>query len=628
MEESKESTDFKKHFPKMKDDRYEYLGHLGKGRAGQVFKARDILLKKDIVIKAMCSEVPRQEDFQRFQREARAFSSLQHPNILRVLDFGLAEDQTPYLVTDFVDGTTIEEYLDSGKRKFSVKETIDIAIQLSQAMAHSHNRGVLHRDLKPSNILLTNVRTNPHVFILDFGLAKFTDAHQGNKNDTLTRPGQILGTPEYMSPEQAKGQRCDELSDIYSLGCILFEMVAGRPPFEDKALMEVIRMQCDDPPPLNLLDKAPDGDCLKDVLEKALAKAPADRFSSMAEMESTLKEIKDSKFSAKKESKKSTAPPSKEAQQEDSMAEEAAMVMQESEEADEPPAIHTHQSPVAAPQFSPKRLKVLPVVILCVLLALTFLILITSMFNRSPNDYSFEIESSPVKKKLANLEKNGEQINLVEDAMILTGKLEGNQLTLAGTIGTDNLLLDAARTGKKISTIDASRAKVTDFGMPTISRISPSTLILSGTDITDKSLLMLKGNPNLRNLIVDETENIRGDSFKILPTIPNLHILSVGGSKLTDSVFSSLANCNSLGVLCINSSPRITNDVFSRLSTIPNIATLYIGNCPQITEDGLNEFKKNKPYALVKLQNKFFPVEQITELGTVLNSERSQGFLD
>lgn len=266
----------------MKDDRYEYLGHLGKGRAGQVFKARDKLLKKNIVIKVMCSEIPRQEDFQRFQREARAFSSLQHPNILRVLDFGLAADETPYLVTDFIDGITVADYQKRHKR-FTVQETIDIGIQICDAMAHSHNRGVLHRDLKPSNILLTNPDSKKkHVFILDFGLAKFTDNHP-TKDHTLTRPGQLLGTPEYMSPEQARGGQCDERSDIYSLGCILFEMAVGKPPFEAAALLEVVRMQCEDPPPMEKLEAVAPDSGLSAILEKALAKDREERFVSMAE---------------------------------------------------------------------------------------------------------------------------------------------------------------------------------------------------------------------------------------------------------------------------------------------------------------------------------------------------------
>lgn len=283
----------------MKDDRYEYLGHLGKGRSGQVFKARDKLLKKKIVIKVMCSEVPRQEDFQRFQREARAFSSLQHPNILRVLDFGLAEDETPYLVTDFVDGISISDYQKTNP-KFTLDQTIKIALQLCGAMDHSHKRGVLHRDLKPSNILLTNVETKtPHVFILDFGLAKFTDSHH-TKNNTLTRPGQILGTAEYMSPEQAKGGKCSESSDIYSLGCIMFEMLTGKPPFEDRALLEVVRMQCEDEPPFEKIEAVSGKLDLRSILEKALKKDPEERYSSMKEMETAITYLTENKLPGSK----------------------------------------------------------------------------------------------------------------------------------------------------------------------------------------------------------------------------------------------------------------------------------------------------------------------------------------
>lgn len=615
MEQSKESIEFKKFFPKMKDDRYEYLGHLGKGRAGQVFKARDKLLKKKIVIKVMCSEVPKQEDFQRFQREARAFSSLQHPNILRVLDFGLAEDQTPYLVTDFVEGLTIAEYLKKEKI-FSPEQTIEIGIQLCNAMHHSHKRGVLHRDLKPSNILLTGLTAKtPHVYILDFGLAKFTDMHH-SKDNTLTKPGQILGTAEYMSPEQSKGIACGETSDIYSLACILFEMVSGKPPFQDRALLEVVRMQCEEPPPMEKIDKVSPRLNLRSVLAKALEKKPQDRYLNMGELETSLKELKDKNFAPRAKplaSKPATNSAASSAQSRTNVEKKL-----------------TDSSVMKAPQISTRKLKIIPVVIICVLLTISFVFLMSAIINQNLSfDYSSDPKVDTIKKKLSKKSRSNDAPNLVHEAMLLSeGELSGSTLTLAGQFGADTILQEAARTGRRISVIDASRSTVTDKGMGSILSIRPKTLILSGTVITDKSIYKLRGNRNLEHLIIDEIKAINGQSFKIFPTITNLRVLCVGGKNLTNKVFSSLFNCKSLDALCINSSPNLTNEVFQLIGSAPKLSTLYIGNCSELTNDGFAKLKELKPYIRIVQSANSIPVEKISELNSALESSKSQGFLD
>lgn len=625
MSESRENSEFKKYFPQMKDDRYDYQGHLGKGRAGQVFKARDKLLKKDIVIKVMCSEVPRKEDFQRFQREARAFSSLQHPNILRVLDFGLAEDQTPYLVTDFIDGVTLNDYQKKHKH-FSLDDTIHIGIQLSHAMAHSHNRGVLHRDLKPSNILLTNPNSKKkHVYILDFGLAKFTDNHPARDN-TLTRPGQILGTAEYMSPEQARGISCDERSDIYSLGCILFEMVSGKPPFEAPALLEVIRMQCEETPPMEKIEQVDGGAKLVGILEKCLEKAPEDRFESMSQLEAALKELVDPGSSSKEE--KESKPTYVETAEENALDNSADYLANASEDFNS----ETMTAPPSSPGDKQKdtgtqagrKLKAGPIILVCFLLISSTTLIIFAITGR---DNSIPMGGDIIEKKPV-IPKNEKSEDLVKDAMILSGRMDGTHLTLAGTIGTDALLLDAARSGKAITVVDASRAHVTDEGIEAILRINPGTIILSGTGITDNAIFKMRGNHRIRHLIIDDTEKVDGSSFKILPTIANLEILSIGGPGLKNEDLSSLSNCAKLKALCINSSPNLSDEVFTHLSKIPHLSTIYIGDCPGISPESIASLKKTNRYARTVVSKRSIPVEKIDEMQVVLGKGDDYGFLD
>lgn len=586
--------------------------------------------KKNIVIKVMCSEIPRQEDFQRFQREARAFSSLQHPNILRVLDFGLAADETPYLVTDFIDGVTVADYQKKHKR-FTIPETIDIGIQICDAMAHSHNRGVLHRDLKPSNILLTNPDAKKkHVFILDFGLAKFTDNHP-TKDHTLTRPGQLLGTPEYMSPEQARGGQCDERSDIYSLGCILFEMAVGKPPFEAAALLEVVRMQCEDPPPMEKLEAlAPDSGLIA-ILEKALAKDREERFVSMADMALALKELVDP-GTADTEKSSTLASDNQSGFRTEIGTGTGTETGPDSEQVANTGAA-TGKHDENAQLSHQRKLKILPVAGLSLLLFCSAVFLFANLFRSHDglDPYSKPDEDQEPRERVTSsmpVAKPSRSEDLVKDAMIISGRMEGTHLTLSGTLGTDALAEDATRSGKTITLVDASRAHMTDKGLGHLLRLNPASLILSGTSITDNGILKMRGNPVIRHLLIDDTRDVNGAALKILPTLPNLQILAIGSERLTNQTLSPLTNCPKLNVLCINGSPNLSDEIFIYISKIPELNSLYLGGCPELSPEGIAGLKKSKPYLKMEVSNRAIPLEQIGEMKVVLGNSNEYGFLD
>jgi eukaryotic-like serine/threonine-protein kinase len=197
---------------------------------GEVYKARDTRLDRTVAIKVSAREFG-----ERFQREAQAIASLNHPNICTLHDVG-----PDYLVMEFIEGTEI-------KGPLPVAEVLRLAIQIAEAVNHAHRHGVVHRDLKPGNILVTR----SGVKVLDFGLAKLSraDAAPGHTNTTLaatltqhaiTQQGTILGTPRYMSPEQLEGREADQRSDIFAFGLVLYEMITGCPAFEDKTHANLI----------------------------------------------------------------------------------------------------------------------------------------------------------------------------------------------------------------------------------------------------------------------------------------------------------------------------------------------------------------------------------------------------
>src|SRR5882762_4027216 len=213
-------------------DNYHVLSLLGVGGMGEVYLARDTKLGREVAIKVLPAGFASGNDRLRFEREARAASALNHPNILTIYEIKEADEQL-FIVAEFVDGETLRRRMKKGRLKLG--EVLDVAIQVANALSAAHAAGIVHRDIKPENVML---RRDALVKVLDFGLAKLADletTNAGPEEVTLqrlnTEPGLVLGTHAYMSPEQARGLPVDPRTDIWSLGVVLYEMVGGRVPF-------------------------------------------------------------------------------------------------------------------------------------------------------------------------------------------------------------------------------------------------------------------------------------------------------------------------------------------------------------------------------------------------------------
>ena len=248
---------------------YEILAPIGAGGMGEVWKARDTRLNRLVALKML-----KAEHGGRFKSEARAVAALNHPNVCQLYDVG-----PDYLVLEYVEGKLL-------KGPLAIEETVRLAIQIAGALEEAHNRGVLHRDLKPGNIMVTAAGTAK---VLDFGLAKMeSPLLSGDTFSTLvmTEPGAAVGTPAYMSPEQAQGQHLDARSDIFSFGLVLYTMVSGRKPFSGETPFATLSALIkEEPPPL----QAPPE--LQRIVVRCLAKQPAGRFQSMADVRSALQQI-------------------------------------------------------------------------------------------------------------------------------------------------------------------------------------------------------------------------------------------------------------------------------------------------------------------------------------------------
>jgi serine/threonine protein kinase len=267
------------------DERYRLEAVIGVGGLGSVYRATHTKLNRPVAVKLL-HETFGESQIQRgrFAREAKALAALQHPNIVAVLDYGVSEAQ-PYLVMELLEGETLSQRLHGGP--LAVEPALQTVQQLLEALSFMHRARLVHRDVKPSNVFLQRQRDgHDRVKVLDFGLAKFTAAPMMVSSDpTLTRDGAILGTPAYMSPEQATGEIVDARSDVYAVGVILFRMLAGRLPFEGDAIEQVRSHLIAPVPPLDRPLPDPELDvALEALIGRAMAKRREDRFTDAGEM--------------------------------------------------------------------------------------------------------------------------------------------------------------------------------------------------------------------------------------------------------------------------------------------------------------------------------------------------------
>jgi serine/threonine protein kinase len=271
---------------------FRVVQRIGSGGMGAVYKAEQPDMNRFVAVKILHPKyVSRPDLVSRFRREARAMSHLSHPNTARVFMYGQLEDGACYIVMEYLEGKNLAQ-VTRAEGMLQPARAVNIMVQVCGALEEAHRQGMVHRDLKPENIFLTTqggIADYPKV--LDFGLAKVTQREMRPGSLILTQEGMVFGTPEFMSPEQARGQQLDARSDIYSLGCILYEMLTGKLPFDASQPMDYLALQIRGTPiPLGKRIPGltfPPG--LEDVVMKTIAKEPDDRHASAADFAVALR---------------------------------------------------------------------------------------------------------------------------------------------------------------------------------------------------------------------------------------------------------------------------------------------------------------------------------------------------
>jgi serine/threonine protein kinase len=267
-------------------DRYSVESVLGRGGMGIVYKGKHLLMDRPVAIKMLHPEYCEDEVVvKRFQTEAKSLSTLSHPNLVAVFDFGMTPTKEPYMVMDYHDGKGLDEILERFTR-LNLDMAVKVFCQVCDALTAVHERHMVHRDIKPSNIVISEKGL---VKLVDFGIAKSADSKALN----LTMTGEVVGTPKYMSPEQCMGKELDARSDIYALGCVMYEAFTGKPPFDADTFYEMVRQHVDDLPSrvpfrklsLNSVKVPPE---LEAIAFKALEKDPDQRYQTAALLKKDL----------------------------------------------------------------------------------------------------------------------------------------------------------------------------------------------------------------------------------------------------------------------------------------------------------------------------------------------------
>jgi len=543
--------------------KYEFIQFIGAGGMGVIYKARHPVLNRLVAIKMLHGHLVSDAINKRFQQEAEAVSSLDHRNIIHVHDYGVSEHGQPYMVMDFVEGKPLSDVLQI--RPLSIEAVINIIIQLTEGLQHAHDRGVLHRDLKPSNIMITDHDCAvPEVKIVDFGIAKVLESEKTR----MTQTGELIGTPQYMSPEQCRGGTLDARSDIYALGCVMFEAITGKALFAGHSMVSVIVDQMNTAP-RTLQEARPDmafPGHLEDIIAKMLAKDPADRYQSMSELTGELIDVQ-------------------------------KVIAQQSASA-------WSKMRVLRLNKEQRNLFMLMLGSLATLgtVAITSISFIKVVHDSQSTHITKAILSNPLGAA-----------NIVSDAKVTERRKLSPYISM--NKADDELLRTFFDVDTGITRMDLADNNVSSLGVPYIAlQKSVESLHLEGTKIKDSDLTYIANMPKLERLYLDSTA-VTDEGVKHLANMTSLEKLSLENTSVADKGIASLTKLN-LSELHL-SNTRVRAEGLTSIAKFSKLKHLDLGAYFPKGDKNLIALAANKELEWLDLRDSEIAVEDLDEVAQI-----------
>ncbi len=520
--------------------RYRPLKALGGGGGGTVYKCWDEQLRRPVAVKVLI-DLSSHETLVSFQQEAVATAKVKHPNVIGILDFGVTDFSTPYMVLEYFSGLSLERFL-AENGPLDPALAVKFFLQLTDALAYGHDAKVFHRDIKSSNVLVVEDESGSYsVKLLDFGIA----AIMGNQTSTQVQGRTLVGTPTYMSPDQAMGLRFDARSEIYSLGCLMFEALTGRVPFVGEDPLALISQHSNQPIPLmkDVADVPPPPE-LEDIVRKCLAKKPDDRYQTMRDLNADIE----------------TA--------EKSMLARADYLF-----------VETDESPDALNVESGTKARLAGLVAVVVTLFTGF-VLILYFGGKGENRSSGSVETkTEAVKPIAPLPM---PLDVPEEVLSSSAEFKFSRVPLGGVQASlaDNGVVDAKSLSSlanrtDLHALNVSGAEFNGAGLEYVADHPIEFLDLGDTDITDKAFLPVFRMKRLLFLNIENCCELTDEALRGLRSVPLLQI-TIRGTGIGDEGLAFLKDVPTLEILNLTKTPRVTAAGLRRLKGHPKLRDLTV----------------------------------------------------
>lgn len=562
--------------------RYEFITVIGAGGAGVIYKAKQKPLGRPVAVKMIHSHLVNVTALKRFLQEAKTISTMHHPNIISVHDFGVSEDNQPYMVMDYVEGTTLSDYI---KKEGALEPefAVNLAMQICDGLSHAHSHNVLHRDLKPNNVMLVPLAAGEHhLRVLDFGLAKlFAEDEQA---DHLTKTGETVGTPAYMSPEQVMGKKLSPRSDIYSLGCLMYHCLTGFVPFGGATKMETMLKQLNDPPPPFSEYDIDVSERLEELVMQLLSKDPAGRPESMAQVKERLKALMSYHSSgnvsalARKEKKKAPAKKIEIEPKKIAMIAVPLLLVSVAGTAtyfymQQKPATKVEQTTQLVTKADPVKTST------------------PAVTNSETKEDTPANATAPavIEPKAEKPVEQGPDYKPNFDDKVFLGKFEGkDNIRELSSDGRDIQNQSLYYVGKlnDLKKLDLTKSRsINDSGLAYLKNMQLTSLGLSNTNVSDSGLSAIGTLKSLINLDLSNTK-VTANGLGQLSTCRNLQTLDLHQNKLGNSNLDGLKELNNLDMLVLGET-GIGDLAMKSLANMRMLRTLYL-NDASITNAGLS----------------------------------------